>query len=83
LQFDGPQNLFSGPDGALLGEGFGSAAAEVATRATNSGMFTVVAAKAESFVPGGTGTYRLTLAKTGTAVFVASDNEGGPMILLP
>ena len=29
--------------------------------------------------PSGTGSYRLTLAKTGAAVVVSPDDEGGPM----
>jgi len=68
-----------GPNSVLQGESFGPVAAEVATRATNSGMFTVVAANTESYSSGGNGAYRLTLAKTGTQVFVASYDEGGPM----
>jgi hypothetical protein len=67
------------PGGALLGESFGPAAAEVAARATNGGAFTVVVANAENFASGGSGAYRLTLAKTGTVVFVAPSDEGGPM----
>jgi hypothetical protein len=68
-----------GPDGVLLNENASATAAEVTTRATNSGTFTVAIANADSFAPGGNGAYRLTLAKTGAAVFVASYDEGGPM----
>lgn len=74
-----PRLRLYGPDEVLLGESVGATATEVATRATNSGTFTVVIANAESFAPGGNGAYRLTLAKTGTAVFVAPYDEGGPM----
>jgi len=68
-----------GPNSVLQGESAGPVAAEVVRRATNSGTFTVVAANAENFASGGNGAYRLTLAKTGTSVFVASYDEGGPM----
>jgi len=68
-----------GPGGVLLGESLGPGFAEVTTRATNSGPYTAVIANADTFVPNGNGTFRLTLAKTGTTVFVASYDEGGPM----
>lgn len=67
------------PNNVLLEESFGPVAAEIVTRATNSGTFKVVAANAEDFASGGNGAYRLTLAKTGTSVFVAAYDEGGPM----
>jgi hypothetical protein len=74
-----PRLRLFGPGSLLLSENISATAAEVTTRATNSGTFTVVISNAESVVPGGNGTYRLTLAQTGTAVFVASYDEGGPM----
>lgn len=74
-----PRLRLYGPGGGLLSESASATAAEVATRATNNGTFTVVLANADSFAPGGSGGYRLTLAKTGTTVFVAPFDEGGPM----
>jgi len=74
-----PRLRLYGPGGVLLNESLGATAAEFTVRATNSGTFTVLIANAETFVPGGAGAYRLTLAKTGTVVFVASYDEGGPM----
>jgi hypothetical protein len=68
-----------GPDGALLAAyGSSVAAAEVTVRATNSGKFTVVASDFSSFYAG-SGGYRLTLAKTGGAVFTSVGDEGGPL----
>jgi hypothetical protein len=52
---------------------------EVTTRATNSGTFNVVVANADNFAPGGNGAYRLTMAKTGAGLFIASYDEGGPL----
>ncbi|MEK7781923.1 MAG: hypothetical protein AAB370_10535 [Verrucomicrobiota bacterium] len=74
-----PRLRLYGPGSVLLSENMSPTAAEVTVRATNSGTFTVVIANADSVAPGGNGGYRLTLAKTGTAVFVASFDEGGPM----
>ena len=68
-----------GPDGALLATyGSSSIASEVSFRATNSGTFTVVASDFSSFYTG-TGAYRLTLAKTGSPVFVSPGDEGGAL----
>ncbi|MCX6928665.1 MAG: hypothetical protein NT154_36455, partial [Verrucomicrobia bacterium] len=68
-----------GPDGVLL-DSFGSSAvaAEVSNRATNSGTFTLIAT---DLSPGydGSGTYRLTLAKTGAPFFVSAGDEGGSL----
>jgi len=68
-----------GPDGRLL-DWYASStiAAEVSFRATNSGTFTVVAGD-YSNAYGGTGAYRLTLAKTGSPVEVSPGDEGGPL----
>lgn len=74
-----PRLRLYGPGSVLLSENMSPTAAEVTVHATNSGTFTVVIANADSVVPGGNGGYRLTLAKTGTAVFVAAFDEGGPM----
>ena len=57
-----------GPDGALLNQyGSSPAAAEAATRATNSGMFTIVAADVSSFYTG-SGGYRIKLAETDSPI---------------
>lgn len=74
-----PRLRVFGPGGVLLGESAGSTAAEVATRATNGGTFSAVIANDENARAGGAGGYRLTLAKTGAAVFVAPYDEGGPL----
>jgi hypothetical protein len=68
-----------GPNGVLLdSESSGNAAAHVTFRATNSGTFTVIAG---DFSGGyaGSGTYRLTLAKTGEPIVISSGDEGGPL----
>jgi hypothetical protein len=65
-----------GPDGALLGNDFNVAAAEVTVRATNSGTFTVIVADGNNgrF---GTGNYRLSMAKTGSGLAISPSDEGG------
>jgi hypothetical protein len=67
-----------GPNGALQGSGFGASAGEVNFAATNSGTFIVVAADGNGILSG-TGTYQLTLAKTGSPVSVSSGDEGGSL----
>jgi trimeric autotransporter adhesin len=68
-----------GPDGALLGQyGSSGSASEVTTRATNSGVFTVIAADATSFYQG-SGTYRLKLAQTATPLLTQAGDDGGAM----
>jgi hypothetical protein len=67
-----------GPDGAFLDEGFGALAGEVAVRATSSGTFTVVAGDGNS-IRSGSGTYRLSLAKTGSPIVISAGDEGGPL----
>jgi len=52
-------------------------AAEVAVTATNSGAFTVIVEDNVGTLA--TGTYRITLAKTGDPVVVSPGDEGGPM----
>src|SRR5205085_1450191 len=66
------------PNGALLDSGFGSLAGEATVTATNSGQFTVVVGDGNGLLSG-SGTYRLTLAKTGDPVVVSSGDDGGPM----
>ena len=77
-----PQLRLYGPDGVLLdsiSSGVFVAAAEVSARATNSGTFMVVAG---DFTSGwtGTGNYRISLAKTGSAPVISPNDEGGPMV---
>lgn len=67
-----------GPNGKLLGAGFGGLAGEVATTATNSGTFLAVIADGNGALSG-TGDYRLTLAKTGDPVVISAGDDGGPM----
>jgi hypothetical protein len=65
-----------GPNGKLLGSGFGGVAGEAATTATNTGTFLVVIADGNGAFSG-SGSYRLTLAKTGALVMVSPGDEGG------
>ncbi len=67
-----------GPDGVLLSTDFNAAAAEVVTRATNSGVFTVIIGDGSN-ARGQTGNYRLSLAKAGSPMVVSPGDEGGPM----
>jgi hypothetical protein len=55
----------------------GSLAAEIAVTATNTGTFTVIVDDAVGTTA--TGSYRLTLAKTGSPIVVAPGKQGGPM----
>jgi hypothetical protein len=66
-----------GPDGALVASSFDTAAAEVTIRATNSGTFLVVIGNDPYYNAAGSGTYILTLAKTGTPIVVSPGGEGG------
>ena len=74
-----PQLRLYGPDGVLLSSSYGAVAAEVAVRATNSGMFSLVAADSNTGLAG-VGNYRLTLAKTASALVISASDEGGPMV---
>ena len=67
-----------GPGGVLIESASGAAVAEVSIRSTNNGVFTVVVGDGNNGL-GGTGAYRLTLAKTGDPVVVSAGDEGGPM----
>ena len=67
-----------GPNGVLISQSFNAAVAEVTTRATNSGTFMVVAADGNAGL-GGTGNYRLALARSGTPVVISAGDEGGPL----
>jgi len=73
-----PQLRVYDPSGKLLQTDATTVGAEVAFTATNSGNFLVVAGDfTGSFA--GSGSYRLTLAKTGDPVQVSPGDEGGPM----
>ncbi|HYT59746.1 MAG TPA: hypothetical protein VEL06_06220, partial [Haliangiales bacterium] len=74
-----PQLRLYGPDGVLLGSSSSGAAAEVSARATNSGTFLVVAGDLTAGFAG-TGNYRISLAKTGSAPVISASDEGGPMV---
>jgi hypothetical protein len=62
----------------LLNADFNAAAAEVTTRATNSGIFQVVVGDGNVGL-GGVGNYRLSLAKTGDPLAISPSDEGGGM----
>jgi len=70
-----------GPDGQLIGfSGTGNGGfnvAEISGRATNAGMFTVVAA---SFFINGSGSYILNLGKPNSPIGVSPGDEGGALI---
>jgi len=68
-----------GPDGALLGSSADVSSAEVTFRATNSGTFLVVVENNPYYTDAASGTYLLTLAKTGDPILVSPGDEGGPM----
>jgi hypothetical protein len=67
-----------GPDGVQLTSDFNVAAAEVTARATNSGRFTVIVGDGNNGL-GGTGGYRLSLARTGSALVISPSDEGGAL----
>jgi hypothetical protein len=66
------------PTGTLLDTSFSAAGAEVTATASTTGTYLVVAADTSASFAG-SGGYRLTLAKTGTAVTVSAGDEGGPL----
>jgi choice-of-anchor C domain-containing protein len=71
-----PQLILYGPNGAVLGNDNSSGGTYLFGRATNSGVFL---AEAKSAFAAGSGSYRLTLARTPDAFVVPPDDEGGPM----
>jgi hypothetical protein len=74
-----PHLQLYGPNGVLLDSVSSAAAAEVTTRATNSGTFAVYV-RDNSAGQLGTGNYRISLAKTGSAPVISASDEGGPMV---
>jgi hypothetical protein len=82
----GPEPYFNpwirlrGPDGASLGDSWGSNAAQIDVRAPLAGTYTVLVANKEAgYTQAGPGSYVLTLAKTPGPYTVSSGDEGGPM----
>jgi hypothetical protein len=69
-----------GPNGALVGSAAsgngGFVDPDLSVKATNTGVFTVVAARDTI---SGSGNYTLTLAQSPGAIFVAPMDEGGPL----
>jgi trimeric autotransporter adhesin len=72
-----PRIRLFNPSATLLATAFGALAAEINSTAAVGGTFTVIVDDANGTTA--TGTYRLTLAKTGSAVVVSPGDEGGPM----
>src|SRR4051812_32955903 len=72
-----PRIRLFNPSATLVATGFGALAGEIAVTAAANGTFTVIVDDAVGTTA--TGTYRLTLAKTGSAVAVSPGDEGGPL----
>lgn len=70
-----------GPDGTLLQNvgDYGYLVEEASVRATTNGTYLVTLAGANGIV-GGTGTYRIKLAQSGTPVTIAPGDEGGQLL---
>ncbi len=66
-----------GPAGGLIDAGFGGFAGEVALTASQSGTYLVVIGDGNATLSG-TGSYQLTLARTGVPVVISPSDEGGP-----
>ncbi len=66
------------PSGVLLSSFSAGSAAEVSSRATNTGTFTLVAGDNGSFYSG-SGPYQLSLAQTGSPVFISAGEQGGSL----
>lgn len=68
-----------GPNGNLLDWTYAGGAAEVAVRASESGSFLILAG---DYTPNfaGSGNYRLTVAKTGSAPVISPTDDGGPLV---
>jgi hypothetical protein len=71
-----PQIRLKDPSAALLSTASGNVVAEIAVTAASSGTFTVIV---DDAFGAATGTYRLTLAQTGSAVTVSPGDQGGPL----
>jgi trimeric autotransporter adhesin len=66
------------PDGALVGNSWNAAAAQIGVNASLTGTYTVLAASGDSNNDG-TGVYRLTLSKAPGTIVVDSTDQGGAM----
>jgi hypothetical protein len=66
------------PGNVQIGSDSGTAAAEIVVTAATNGTFTVIVADGSA---GGnlTGTYRLTLVKTGSPLVISAGDDGGPL----
>lgn len=73
-----PEVRVYSPTGALVDWSYGAAAGEAAATAPVSGQYVVIASDLTSGFAG-SGSYRLTVARTGTPVAVSAGDEGGPM----
>jgi hypothetical protein len=74
-----PRIRLRGPDGASLGDDYGSNAAEIDVRAPQTGTYTVLVSSSTFFTQAGSGSYVLTVAKTPGPYNVSSGDEGGPI----
>jgi hypothetical protein len=72
-----PRIRLQNPAAVLIASDASGSAPEVAVTATNTGTFTVIVD--DQIGTSATGTYRITLAKTGSAISVSPGDEGGPM----
>jgi precorrin-6B methylase 1 len=80
----GPDSAFApwirlrSPTGQNLGSESGVLATQIEALATASGTYTVIVASGDAGLDG-TGSYTLTLARSGGAVTISPGDEGGPM----
>jgi trimeric autotransporter adhesin len=72
-----PRLRLQNPSAVQIATASGAVAAEIAVTATNTGTYTVIVD--DAIGTSATGTYRLTLAQSPGAVFVAPGDDGGPM----
>jgi hypothetical protein len=72
-----PRIRLFNPNSAQQALASSTSAAEIAVTATNTGTFTVIVDDVVSTTA--TGTYLLTLVKTGSALVVSPGDEGGPL----
>ncbi|MEP7345898.1 MAG: PPC domain-containing protein, partial [Gemmatimonadaceae bacterium] len=66
------------PNGAVLGNSWGTGAAQISVAAPSTGVYTVVVSTADAGNDG-TGDYSLTLAKGPGAIVISPGDQGGPM----
>jgi hypothetical protein len=68
------------PNGAVIGDSFGTDAASIEAVAPVTGNYVVLVASGDSGVDG-SGTYRLTMTHTPGPITVSAGDEGGPVTL--